>query len=111
MRLNCFPLIPSLLIILPSAVWADAVATRLGQGVNAYNVHDYSSTVQQMRGLEPQVPRLSDYIVWYLASAEMQAGDIDGAVRDLASYRTHAVASSPLAGKISLLYARALLEK
>jgi soluble lytic murein transglycosylase len=111
MRLRYFRLIPGLILLLPAAVLADTAVTRVGQGVNSYNVHDYSGTVQQLRALEPQIPRLADYVVWHRASAEMQTGDIDGAVRDVTAYRTHPIASSPLAGKIALLYARALLHK
>jgi soluble lytic murein transglycosylase len=99
------------LALIPLGAFADTPVTRLGQGINSYNVHDYSATIQQLRALEPQVPRLADYIAYHLASAELQTGDIDGAVRDLATYRAHAVPSSPLAGKIALLYAHALLDR
>ena len=101
----------STLAMIPLGAFADTPVTRLGQGINSYNVHDYSATIQQLRALEPQVPRLADYIAYHLASAELQTGDIDGAVRDLATYRAHPVPSSPLAGKIALLYAHALLDK
>jgi len=94
-----------------SAGAADLSETRLGQGVNAYNVHDYGSAIQHLRGLVPQVPKLSDYVTYNLASSELQIGDIDGAVRDLAAYRANPIASSPLAGKIALLHGRALLDQ
>ncbi len=99
------------LMLWPVGVWADTAVTQLGQGLNSYNVHDYSGAVQQLRTLPGQIPRLSDYIAWHLASAELQTGDTDGAVRDLEAYRTHPVSTSPLAVKIALLYARALLDK
>ncbi|HVW86827.1 MAG TPA: transglycosylase SLT domain-containing protein [Bryobacteraceae bacterium] len=88
---------------------ADPGVIRLGQAINAYNVRDYSSVVEHLRGV--QIPRLSDYVAYHLASSELQTGDIDGAVRDLAVYRAKPIASSPLAGKISLLNARALLDQ
>ncbi len=90
---------------------ADMSVTRLGSGINAYNVHDYSGAAQQLRGLEQQIPKLADYITYYRASAEMQSGDGEGAVRDLAAYRLKPVASSPLAGKIAVTGARALLDQ
>jgi soluble lytic murein transglycosylase len=90
---------------------ADLSQTRLGQGVNAYNVHDYGSAIQHLQGLAAQLPKLSDYITYNLASSELQIGDVDGAVRDLATYRAHPVLSSPLAGKIALLNGRALLNQ
>src|SRR5665213_2608819 len=87
---------------------ADLSETRLGQGINAYNIHDYGGAIQHLQGLAPQLPKLSDYIAYNLASSEMQVGDIDGAVRDLTAYRAHPIASSPLAGKLSLMEGRAL---
>jgi soluble lytic murein transglycosylase len=88
---------------------ADASEARLGQGINAYNLHDYGGTIQHLRGLS--IPKLSDYISYYLGSSELQTGDIDGAVRDLTAYRANPIASTPLAGKISLTTARALLDQ
>ncbi|MDQ1469403.1 MAG: soluble lytic murein transglycosylase, partial [Bryobacterales bacterium] len=90
---------------------AENANLRLGQGINAYNLRDYPTTVQQLRGLQSEIPKLSDYIAYYLASSELQTGDIDGAVRDLKAYRAQPAASSPMAGKISLLTARALLDQ
>jgi soluble lytic murein transglycosylase len=105
--------IPALALLIPvllnAADTTAAGSARLGQGINSYNVKDYSAVVQSLRGLQPQIPKLSDYIAYHLASSEIQTGDIDGAVRDLTAYRAHPAASSPLAGKISLLHARALL--
>ncbi|MDE3198790.1 MAG: hypothetical protein KGN84_20750, partial [Acidobacteriota bacterium] len=92
-----------------SAYSADLSETHLGQGIDAYNVHDYGTAIQHLRGLAPKVSRLSDYVTYYLASSEMQVGEVDSAVRDLAAYRAHPAASSPLAGKLNLLDARALL--
>jgi len=99
----------SLALIPALAVAADVAPTRLGQGIDAYNVHDYSGAAQHLRGAE--VPKLADYVAYYLGSSELQTGDIDGAVRELAAYRANPVASSPLAGKIALLYAHALLDQ
>jgi soluble lytic murein transglycosylase len=104
---------PALALLLGAAcaAAADLAETRLGQGINAYNAHDYASAVQHLRGLAPQLPRVSDYVTYHLASAELQAGDADAAARDLAAYRANPVDSSPLAGKIGLLQARTLLEQ
>ena len=98
-------------LLLSRVVFADQGVTRLGQAINAYNVHDYSGVIQNLRSVDSQVSRLSDYVAYHLASSELQTGDVEGAVRDLTSYRLHPIASSPLAGKISLLYGRALLDQ
>ncbi|MEP6714770.1 MAG: transglycosylase SLT domain-containing protein [Terriglobia bacterium] len=89
---------------------ADQPALRLGQGVNAYNVHDFGAAAQALRGLESQLPWLSDYVMYYRASSELSLGDAASAARDLAVYRANPIASSPLAGKIVWLGARALLD-
>ena len=91
------------------AAGADLTESKLGQGINAYNVHDFSGAIQQLHGL--QIPKLSDYIAYYLGSSELQTSDFDAAVRDLTVYRRNPIASSPLAGKISLTTARALLDR
>jgi soluble lytic murein transglycosylase len=99
-------LLPAFAFLAPAAELAES---KLGQGINAYNVHDYSTAIQQLRGL--QIPKLNDYIAYYLASSELQTSDFDGAVRDLTAYRKNPSASSPLAGKISLAMAHALLDR
>jgi len=104
--LAAFALLPAVLLCADSSA-----PLRLGQGINAYNQHDYAGTIQHLRGLQPQLPKLSDYVVYHLASSELQTGDIEGAVRDLKAYRAQPVSSSPLAGKIALLTGRGLLDQ
>lgn len=104
----CRPALP-LLVLSALAVAADLSETHLGQGINAYNIHDYGTAIQHLRGLGAQIPKLSDYVAYYLASSEMQLGETDNAARDLTAYRANPIAASPLAGKLSLLQARALL--
>ena len=95
-------------LVLP-AMPADLSESRLGQGVSAYNLHDYSGAIQHLRGL--QIAKLSDYVAYYLGSSELQTQDFDDAVRDLLVYRKNPAPSSPLAGKIALLTGRALLDR
>src|SRR5437763_16578932 len=90
---------------------AEVSVTRLGQGIEAYKVHDYSGAVQQLNGVQSQVPKLADYTAWYLGSSQMQTGDAAGALQTLEAYRANPVKSSPLAGRIDVLHARALLEQ
>jgi len=96
------------LVLLP-ALAADVSESRLGLGVNSYTLHDYSGAIQHLRGL--QIPRLNDYVSYYLGSSELETRDFDAAVRDLLAYRKNPAPSSPLAGKISLITARALLDR
>ncbi|HVV47560.1 MAG TPA: transglycosylase SLT domain-containing protein, partial [Bryobacteraceae bacterium] len=82
----------------------------LGKGINAYNSRDFSGAVSHLQAAR-SVTALSDYVTYHLAYAQVLTGDIDGAVGLLTQYRDHPVASSPMTGKISLLYGRALLDK
>jgi len=103
-------LLAALTLLAAAALSAtDTSELRLGQGINSYNLHDYGGAIPHLRDL--RIPKLSDYIAYYLGSSELQTGDIDGAVRDLTVYRNNPVASTPLAGRISLLTARALLNR
>ena len=83
--------------------------TELGQAITAYNARDFGTTIQRLRGRT--VPGLADYATYYLASSEQMTAEYDAALAVLAAYREHPVASSPLAGRISLLHARVLLDK
>src|ERR1700689_4047850 len=82
----------------------------LGQGINAYNSRDFIGAVSHLKTAR-SVTSLSDYVTYHLAYAQVLTGDVDGALSVLTAYRANPIASSPLAGKISLLYGRALLDK
>ena len=99
-------------LLVASAALADTASVpQLGQGIGAFRSQNYPSAVQHLRSAQLAIPKLADYIVFHLASAEKQTGDLEGAVRDLTQYRQNPVSGSPLAGKISLLLAKALLEQ
>jgi soluble lytic murein transglycosylase len=82
----------------------------LGQGINAYNARDFTGAIPRLRGARSVAP-LSDYVTYHLAYSELLTGDIDGALALLNTYRANPIDSSPLVGKISLVYGRALLDK
>ncbi|HWE48727.1 MAG TPA: transglycosylase SLT domain-containing protein [Bryobacteraceae bacterium] len=102
-------LIAASALLLVPAFAADLSPVELGLGITAYNARDFRGAVQHLRG--HQFPALSDYLTYYLASAEQQTGDYDDALLVLSAYRQTPVSGSPLAGKIGLLYGRVLLDK
>ncbi len=105
-------ILPALLSLAVSAAHgAEVPSVRLGQGIAAYNLKDYSSTVSHLKGLRSQLPRLADYVAYYLGSSELQTGAVDDAAAELAAYWAHPVPSSPFEGKLLLIYARALLDQ
>lgn len=93
-----------------AALAAEPGVTALGRGINAYNEKEYAAAVADL-GAAAGVTRLADYVAWYRAYAQLLSGNADAAVATLEAYRAKPVESSPLAGKISLVYARALLDK
>lgn len=95
----------------PAAVLAaDSGLTALGQGINAYNSRDFNGAIAHL-GNASTVTKLADYVTYYRAYAQLVTGNPDGAIATLAAYRMNQIESSPLAGKISLLYGRALLDR
>ena len=103
-------LITSILLLAGVVRAADAGVLDLGQGINAYNARDFSAAVSHLRNVHGVAP-LSDYVTYHLAYSQVLTGDIDGALNLLTAYRMNPINSSPLAEKINLLYARALLDK
>jgi len=86
----------------------DPAVTRLGQAVTAYEKHDFFTAVHLLTA-SGQPAKLRDYVAWYLANAELVTNSGDSAVRDLAHYIANPLPGSPLAGRLDLLYAKALL--
>ena len=86
----------------------DPAVNRLGQAISAYEKKDFFTAVHLLTATG-QPPKLRDYVVYYLANAELVTNNGEAAIRDLGHYAENPVASSPLAGRIGLLYAKALL--
>ncbi len=89
---------------------ADAPLAQLGQGIAAYNSRDFAAAISHLRAAG-DVAALADYDAYHLAYAELLTGDVEGAIGVLNTYRANRVESSPLEGRITLLYGRALLDK
>ncbi len=82
--------------------------SRLGEAIAAYDKKDFFTTVHLLTA-GGQPAKLRDYVAYYLANAELMTNNGEAAVRDLGHYVASPVPGSPLAGRIELLYARALL--
>src|ERR1700733_4485377 len=94
-----------------SAVFGAAPGlTELGQGIGAYNTRDFNFAIARLQAAR-SVAKLADYDAYYLGYSQLLTGNVDGALATLNAYRAHPVESSPLAGKISVLYARVLINK
>jgi soluble lytic murein transglycosylase len=105
------PLACALLLVASGSVRAaEPGLSDLGQGITAYNSRDFAGAVSHLRNAR-NVTLLSDYVTYNLAYSQVLTGDVDGALGLLNAYRANPIDASPLAGKISLLYGRALLDK
>jgi soluble lytic murein transglycosylase len=92
----------------PSSPATDSPAVaRLAQAIAAYEKRDFFSTVHLLDA-PGQPAKLRDYVAYYLANAELMTNNGADAIRDLGKYSASPVAGSPLAGRIALLYAKAL---
>ena len=110
-RLSTHVIPGTLLFLLAGVVQAATPGLAdLGQGINAYNGRDFTGAISHLRAAR-SVASLSDYVTYHLAYSELLTGDVDGALAVLTAYRANPVNSSPLAGKMSLVYGRALLDK
>jgi len=92
----------------PAGAATDPGVARLGQAITAYDKREFPVTVRLLSA-SGQPPKVRDYVAYYLANAELLTNAGDNAVRDLGHYLQNPVPGSPLAGKIALLYAKALL--
>jgi soluble lytic murein transglycosylase len=108
-RTLAFPALVAFLAIAPAARAADADAAEFGRGITAYLAREFNVAAQHLKAAT--VPGLADYEAYYLASSLQITGDYDGALRVLSAAGAKAGPDSPLAGKISLLHARVLLDK
>lgn len=112
MRKQLLFAIPTVLLAgAAAATAAEPALAQLGQGITAYSSRDFAVAISRLRAAQGGVPALSDYLTYYLGWSELLTGDVDGAVALLNTYRANPIDSSPLGGKLTLLYARALLDK
>ena len=103
--------IVALLLTGALACFGDTSLAQLGRGITAYNSHDLAGAIATLHGVAAVQPRVADYAVYYLAAAEEQSGDSSSAVEELNRYRANPISASPLAGKITVVHARALLDQ
>ncbi len=110
-KLHPFAIPAVLLAGVAVASAADPALSQFGQGITAYNSHEFPVAIARLREAHGGVPALADYLTYYLGWSGILTGDVDGAVALLKTYRANPIDSSPLTGKLTLLFGRALLDK
>ncbi len=97
------------LFLCTAAFAADPILNEFSQGIAAYNSREYSAAARHLKAAR-QIPELSDYVTYYLSSSLQQLNDYAGALTILEAWRKHPIASSPFAGRITVLHSRVLLD-
>ena len=84
-----------------------AALARLALGVVSWEQKDYSDAITFLKSVPAELPLLSDYAGYYLASAHVEARDTGGVAQDLLTVR-NLERRSPFAGRSWLVEARSL---
>lgn len=85
---------------------SDGALARLALGISAYEQRDFASAAADLEAARTRLPKLSDYLNYYLGAALHQGGHYAEAAETLAAIQSAPIAS-PLAGKALVLEARA----
>jgi soluble lytic murein transglycosylase len=86
---------------------AQTAEARLGRGIEEFESGKYSAAILDLKAAQPKLPKIADYVAYYLASARVELKDFAEARKDLAVF--HKLQEpSPLELKAVLLEAKAL---
>jgi soluble lytic murein transglycosylase len=94
-------------LIVTAAAATDPIAD-LKLAASAFDARRFPAAVAGLEHLEKRLPKLADYIAWYLASAQFETQNYGAVVKSLEPVWTNSP-PSPLAAKAVLLAAKALL--
>ena len=75
-------------------------------GITAFTQKNYTESQQYLQSAQPQLPRLADYIAYYIAASKAQSNDDAGIIAELSP--VHSI-NSPLVPQSTLLEAKALI--
>ncbi len=106
MKTKCWALVfrAALLSALPLS------ASEFAAGIQAYAAKDYPAAIQHLNAASREVPLLSDYTVYHLASSRDLTGDPAGAKHELERFGASRAVLSPLGSKAALLNAQVSLQ-
>jgi len=91
------------------SLFAQGAPERLARAIDRFENRKYAESIQELKTVQPQLPKLADYVAFYLASSRVELKDFAQARKDLAVFRSLS-APSPLAAKATLVEATALTE-
>ena len=103
------PLILGMLLACHTALLAQSGPARFARGIEKYDGGRYGEAAQELAAAQPLLPKLADYVAYYLAASHAELKDFAQVRKDLAPFR-NLPAPSPLRGKAVILDARAATE-
>lgn len=92
----------ALLLLSPASAARDSALSRFVRGLAALDARNYAAAVEELKNAP--LPKLQDYVTYYLATAEISLQDFASAAQRLAAFPP----DSPLAPKAGVLMAQAL---
>jgi soluble lytic murein transglycosylase len=87
----------------------DGALARLALGVTSFEQQNYDGAIRNLKAAQTRLTKVEDYAVYYLAAAQLQAKDEGNVPQELERIQDRA-APSPLAGKATVLAAKALVD-
>ncbi len=87
----------------------DGALAHLALGVISFEDKDYDRAIRDLTAAESRLPKIEDYITYYLAAAQVQMKDESRVPKELERFVNLPV-PSPLTGKVTVLSARALVD-
>ena len=87
----------------------DGALAQLALGIAWFEQKDYSRAIGNLKAAEARLPKIEDYTVYYLASAQIQARDETNIAKELARFQDLPTAS-PFAERAVVLQAKALVD-
>src|SRR5438874_10382298 len=96
------PLLAGVLLGVCPALLAQSAPSRLARGIEKFESGKYTEAIQELKAAQPQLPKVADYVAYYLAASRVELKDFTQANADLEAFRKLA-APSPLAIKAVLL--------
>src|SRR5437764_4215574 len=99
----------AILLWIAPALLAQSGTTKLAHGIEKFENGKYGEAIQDLKAAQPQLPKLADYVAFYLASSRAGLKDFAQVHTDLAPFQKLSVPSL-LEPKAVLLEAKALTE-
>ena len=71
------PVVLGILLAVQPALFAQGAAARLARGIDKFEAGKYSEAIQELKAIQPQLPKLADYVAFYLASSRVELKDFE----------------------------------